>query len=127
MINYDLLNLLEKVLGKGRKTSGNNYSFFSPFISHYKPKLEIDLTANNNGQNFWHCWVSNAKGRDIISLFKQIKVEKIEYKTGQVICIWDTIAKASVAENISATKMSISIKNKIIYNDDYYYKLFSSS
>ena len=55
------------------------------------------------------------------------KVEKIEYKTGQVICIWDTIAKASVAENISATKMSISIKNKIIYNDDYYYKLFSSS
>jgi hypothetical protein len=55
------------------------------------------------------------------------KVEKIEYKTGQVICIWDTIAKASVAENMSATKMSRSIKNKIIYNDDYYYKLFSSS
>ena len=76
MINYDLLNLIEKVLGKGRRTSGNNYSFFSPFVSHYKPKLEIDLTANNNGQNFWHCWVSNAKGRDIISLFKQIKVEK---------------------------------------------------
>ena len=76
MINYDLLNVIEKILGKGRRTSGNNYSFFSPFINHYKPKLEIDLTANNNGQNFWHCWVSNAKGRDIISLFKKIKVEK---------------------------------------------------
>ena len=61
MINYDLLNLLEKVLGKGRKTSGNNYSFFSPFISHYKPKLEIDLSASNDGQNVWHCWVSNVK------------------------------------------------------------------
>ena len=55
------------------------------------------------------------------------KVEKIEYKTGQVICIWDTISKAAQYENISATKMSRSIKNKIIYNDDYYYKFFSSS
>ena len=76
MINYDLLSLIEKVLGKGRRTSGNNYSFFSPFISHYKPKLEIDLTVNNNGENPWHCWVSNAKGRSIISLFKKIKAGK---------------------------------------------------
>ncbi len=76
MINYDLLSLIEKVLGKGRRTSGNNYSFFSPFISHYKPKLEIDLTVNNSGDNPWHCWVSNAKGRSIISLFKKVKAGK---------------------------------------------------
>ena len=80
MINYDLLNLLEKVLGKGRRTSGNNYAFFSPFITHYKPKLEIDLTTNNNADNPWHCWVSNAKGRDIRGLFKKIKkVNKQDY------------------------------------------------
>ena len=79
MINYDLLNLLEKVLGKGRKTSGNNYSFFSPFISHYKPKLEIDLSASNDGQNVWHCWVSNAKGRNISLLFKKLKVDRSYY------------------------------------------------
>ena len=76
MINYDLLSLIEKVLGKGRRTSGNNYSFFSPFISHYKPKLEIDFTVNNNGENPWHCWVSNAKGRSIVSLFKKVKAGK---------------------------------------------------
>jgi len=76
MINYDLLSLIEKVLGKGRRTSGNNYSFFSPFISHYKPKLEIDLTLNNNGENPWHCWVSNAKGRSIVTLFKKVKADK---------------------------------------------------
>ena len=76
MINYDLLSLVEKILGKGRRTSGNNYSFFSPFISHYKPKLEIDLTVNNNGENPWHCWVSNAKGRSIVSLFKKVKAGK---------------------------------------------------
>jgi hypothetical protein len=53
------------------------------------------------------------------------KVEKIEYKTEQILCVWETIAKASEAENISRTKMSRSIKNKIIFNNDYYYKVFS--
>ena len=81
MINHDLLHLLEQVLGKGKKTSGNNYSFFSPFVSHYKPKLEIDLSVNSKNQNFWHCWVSNEKGRTIQSLFKRIRVDRQHYET----------------------------------------------
>ena len=48
------------------------------------------------------------------------KVEKIECNTEQVLCIWDTISKAAEDENISAAKMSRSIKNKIIFNDYYY-------
>lgn len=81
MINHDLLHLLEQVLGKGKKTSGNNYSFFSPFVSHYKPKLEIDLSVNSKNKNFWHCWVSNEKGRTIQSLFKRIRVDRQHYQT----------------------------------------------
>ena len=81
MINHDLLHLLEQVLGKGKKTSGNNYSFFSPFVSHYKPKLEIDLSVNSKNKNFWHCWVSNEKGRTIQSLFKRIRVDRGHYET----------------------------------------------
>lgn len=76
VINYDLLALLEQVLGKGKRTSGSNYAFFSPFISHYKPKLEIDLAGNGNGENKWHCWVSNKKGRSIYKLFKEMKVSR---------------------------------------------------
>jgi hypothetical protein len=52
------------------------------------------------------------------------KVEKIECTTEQILCIWDTIAKAAECENISAAKMSRSIKNKIIFNNDYYYRNF---
>jgi len=81
MINHDLLHLLEQVLGKGKKTSGNNYSFFSPFVSHYKPKLEIDLSVNSKNKNFWHCWISNEKGRTIQSLFKRIRVDRQHYET----------------------------------------------
>ena len=44
------------------------------------------------------------------------KVEKIELKSEQVLSSWDTIAKAAEDENISASKMSRSIKNKTIFD-----------
>ena len=86
MQNLKLLQLLESVLGKGKSTSGNNVAFFSPFTSHYKPKLEIDINTDNNGQNPWHCWISDKKGRSIHSLFKQLNLSKDKFeKLGKII------------------------------------------
>ena len=51
------------------------------------------------------------------------KVEKVESKTNNVLRIWDTIAKASEDEKMSAAKMSRSIKSGIIFNDDYFYRV----
>lgn len=76
MNNIKLLQLLESILGKGKPTSGDNIAFFSPFTSHYKPKLEINLKTNSDGQNPWHCWISDKKGRTIASLFKQLNLPK---------------------------------------------------
>tara|TARA_R110000751_G_scaffold302248_1_gene416157 strand:+ start:588 stop:1532 length:945 start_codon:yes stop_codon:yes gene_type:complete len=76
MQNIKLLHLIESVLGKGKSTSGNNVAFFSPFTSHYKPKLEIDINTTSNGENPWHCWISDKKGRSINSLFKQLNLGK---------------------------------------------------
>jgi len=80
MKNLKLLQLLESVLGKGKPTSGDNIAFFSPFVSHYKPKLEVNLNTSTDGQNPWHCWISDKKGRSIASLFKQLKVPKETYE-----------------------------------------------
>lgn len=80
MKNIKLLQLLESVLGKGKSTSGNNIAFFSPFVSHYKPKLEIDIETNHNGENPWHCWISDKKGRSISSLFKQLNLSKEKFE-----------------------------------------------
>ena len=71
-----LLSLLERVLGNSKKTTGNNYAFFSPFKEHYKPKLEINIALNSEGKNPWHCWISEEKGKSIRSLFKKLKVSK---------------------------------------------------
>jgi hypothetical protein len=38
--------------------------------------LEINLEASKTGDYYWHCWVSNAKGRSIHSLFKKLKLGK---------------------------------------------------
>ena len=80
MNNLKLLQLLESVLGKGKPTSGDNIAFFSPFTSHYKPKLEINLNTSSDGQNPWHCWISDKKGRSIFSLFKQLKLSKEKFE-----------------------------------------------
>ena len=80
MKNIKLLQLLESVLGKGKPTSGDNIAFFSPFTSHYKPKLEINLNTTSDGQNPWHCWISDQKGRSIFSLFKQLKLPKEKFE-----------------------------------------------
>jgi hypothetical protein len=80
MANQRLLQLLESVLGKGKSTSGDNVAFFSPFKSHYKPKLEINLKTDSKGDNPWHCWISDQKGRSIHSLFKQLNLPRERFE-----------------------------------------------
>ena len=70
-----LLSLLESVIGRSKKTSGNNVSFKCPLCNHYKHKLEIDLNTQ-----YWHCWVCNAKGRKLYSLFKKVGASVTQLK-----------------------------------------------
>ena len=50
------------------------------------------------------------------------KVCKIDLQTDTILNTWESIVKASIHENISASKMSRSIKNEVKY-DNYYYKI----
>ena len=52
------------------------------------------------------------------------KVCKLDLKTKTILNIWESIAKAALEENISASKMSRSIKNEVKY-DNYYYAISS--
>ena len=74
MENAALLILLESVLGTSNKTSRGNYSFKCPFCTHHKNKLEINCITNAKSENPWHCWVCEAKGKTIRSLFKNAKI-----------------------------------------------------
>jgi len=71
-MNNKLIHLLERTLNSRAKklTKTDEYMFFSPFISHYKPKLQINISSQK-----WHCWVSNSGGHSLYSLFKKINAD----------------------------------------------------
>lgn len=49
------------------------------------------------------------------------RVEKKDVKSNHLIAQWKTIAKAAESEKMCSAKMSRSIKNKTVFNNDYYY------
>ena len=75
MVNELLVNLVNSILGKGKRTARGNQAYTCPFCHHHKPKLEVNFTENKQGNNPWQCWVCGKKGKTIKSLFKQIKVD----------------------------------------------------
>ena len=73
-----LLGAIENVLGKSHKRARDNHAFHCPFCNHRKPKLEINMATNDEGKNFWECWVCKTRGQSIYSLVKQLKLPKLE-------------------------------------------------
>jgi DNA primase len=71
MLNQPLIALVNSVLGNGKPTARGNYAYSCPFCNHHKPKLEINFTENQKGENPWHCWACDKKGKKIIQVFKQ--------------------------------------------------------
>ena len=67
-----LIHLLERTLNSRSKklTKQDEYMFYSPFVSHYKPKLQINMSSQK-----WHCWVSDQGGHSLYSLFKKINAD----------------------------------------------------
>jgi hypothetical protein len=51
------------------------------------------------------------------------RVEKRDITNNILLGTWETIAKAAEVEKISTSKMSRSIKNKTIFNNDYYFSV----
>ena len=71
-----IVNLLNRVIGNhGRLLKkANEYMYWSPFISHHKPKLQINVKTGK-----WHCWVSNQGGHNLFQLFKKLKASKEQF------------------------------------------------
>ena len=70
MVNQLLVTLVNSVLGTGKQTARGNMAYTCPHCKHHKPKLEINFTENKDGNNPWHCWVCDKKGKNIIPLLK---------------------------------------------------------
>lgn len=75
MTKLKLQSLLDKVLNQtSRIRKGNEAVYHCVFCHHYKKKLEINLDTQE-----WHCWVCNAAGKSIRSLFRKLGVNRTYY------------------------------------------------
>lgn len=61
-----VITLLNSHLGHGTQHRKGEASYYCPLCNHYKKKLQINLITQR-----WHCWVCNAKGNGLYSLFKK--------------------------------------------------------
>ena len=68
-----IVNLLNRVLGNNgvKLKKQDEYMYWSPFISHHKRKLQINIQSQN-----WHCWVSNVGGRNFFQLLKKVSASR---------------------------------------------------
>ena len=80
MINELLINLVDSVLGVGKRTARGNKAYCCPYCNHHKPKLEVNFSQNKKGYNPWHCWVCDKKGSRISSLFKKISASQEKFE-----------------------------------------------
>ena len=108
MINELLVNLVNSVLGTGKRTARGNQAYTCPFCHHHKPKLEVNLTENCEGKNPWHCWACNVRGITINSLFKQIKVPSEKFSE------LSSLVKSSKSINQTKTSFTIALPNEFI-------------
>ena len=72
-----ITNLLNRVIGNnGRPVKKlNEYVWWSPFVHHHKPKLQINVKTGK-----WHCWVSNQGGHNLFQLLKKLKASREHFE-----------------------------------------------
>lgn len=112
MVNQSLIAITNSVLGTGKATARNNYAYMCPFCKHHKPKLEINFTENTKGENPWHCWSCDKKGKKLVQIFKAIDAPKekmLELKSFLKAEIGDITTYAS--EKLYLPKEFISLLN----------------
>ena len=134
MINELLVNLVNSVLGNGKRTARGNQAHSCPHCNHHKPKLEINFSQTKKGLNPWHCWACDKKGSRISQLFKKVgaspeKFEELkkligsetEYKTTEnttQVKLPDEFKSLIDNNNILAKHAKIYLKNRGITQED---------
>ena len=83
-----IVNLLNRVLkSNGTKLKKlDEYMYWSPFVSHHKPKLQINIQTQK-----WHCWVSNVGGHNLFQLFKKVGASKQHFD--ELVALVDDIPR----------------------------------
>jgi DNA primase len=112
MLNQPLIALANSVLGTGKQTARGNFAYHCPFCNHHKPKLEINFTENKKGENPWHCWVCDKRGKRLAQIFKQVSASPKAMEELRALVKTETAEKeVVVSEAVNLPKEFKTFKN----------------
>jgi hypothetical protein len=112
MLNQQLIALANSVLGTGKQTARGNFAYHCPFCNHHKPKLEINFTENKKGENPWHCWVCDKRGKRLSQIFKQVSASPKTMEELRALVKTETAEKeVVVSETVNLPKEFKTFKN----------------
>lgn len=122
VLNSVLLREYQKwKLSVGKELTDNDMKEIKEYLNESSYALKATVwtdEGNNEGYYGLSLKQSDLKPKLISSTGKQ--VFKREKGTNQLLATWETILKASEAENMSAAKMSRCVKHNTVINDYYY-------
>ena len=122
VLNSVLLREYQKwKLSVGKELSDNDIKEIKEYLNESPYALKATVwtdEGNNEGYYGLSMKQTDIKPKLISSTGKQ--VFKREKETNQLLATWESILKASEAENMSAAKMSRCVKNNTVINDYYY-------
>lgn len=67
--------IVDELMGNGRRLPHGEVAYHCPFCHHHKKKMQVNLVTQK-----WHCWVCNARGKTIFSLFKKLNASKDQFQ-----------------------------------------------
>ena len=106
-----IVNLLNRVLNSSgtKLKKQDEYLYWSPFISHHKPKLQINITTGK-----WHCWVSNQGGHNLFQLLKKVGASNEHFlELGELV---DDIPKYKKTKDVSKEVVQLPKEYKPLWN-----------
>ena len=106
-----IINLLNRVLSSNgtKLRKQDEYMYWSPFISHHKPKLQINITTGK-----WHCWVSNQGGHNLFQLFKKVGASNEHFsELGELV---DDLPRYKKTEDTSKEVVQLPKEYKALWN-----------
>ena len=123
ILNSVLLKEYQKwKLSVNKEINENDLKDIKQYLNSSEHALKATVwTEHGNNEGYYGLSLkqnNDSKPKLISSTGK--KVEKREIATNQILGTWDSILKAAQHENVSAAKMSRSVKNKTNIADYYY-------
>jgi hypothetical protein len=123
ILNSVLLREYQKwKVSVGKEVSENDMKEIKDYLNASPYALKSTVwTDEGNNEGYYGLSLKQIEVKPKLISSTGKKVFKREIKTDELLGTWDSIAKAAENENISAAKMSRSVKNKTVFNNDYYY------